>query len=68
MAGCKCLLCESGFKAAVITSYSIHYTKLYELEGDANDYVGKGLSGGSLTIYPDKKARFVAEDNIVVGT
>jgi glutamate synthase (NADPH/NADH) large chain len=38
-----------------------------ELEGDANDYVGKGLSGGSLTIYPDKKARFVAEDNIVVG-
>ncbi len=38
-----------------------------ELEGDANDYVGKGLSGGSLTIYPDKGATFVAEDNIVVG-
>ena len=38
-----------------------------ELEGDANDYVGKGLSGGHLTIYPDKKATFVAEDNIVVG-
>jgi glutamate synthase (NADPH/NADH) large chain len=38
-----------------------------ELEGDANDYVGKGLSGGSLTIYPDKGAQFVAEDNILVG-
>ncbi len=38
-----------------------------ELEGDANDYVGKGLSGGSLTIYPDKGATFVAEDNILVG-
>jgi glutamate synthase (NADPH) large chain len=38
-----------------------------ELEGDANDYVGKGLSGGHLAIYPDKKATFVPEDNILVG-
>ncbi|MDF7807429.1 glutamate synthase large subunit [Pontiellaceae bacterium B12219] len=38
-----------------------------ELEGDANDYVGKGLSGGSLTIYPDKGATFRAEENILVG-
>ena len=38
-----------------------------ELEGDANDYVGKGLSGGHLTIYPDKKSALVPEDNIVVG-
>ena len=38
-----------------------------ELEGDANDYVGKGLSGGSLTIYPNKNAQFVPEDNILVG-
>jgi glutamate synthase (NADPH/NADH) large chain len=38
-----------------------------ELEGDANDYVGKGLSGGELTIYPNKEAPFVAEENIVVG-
>ncbi|HEY5622063.1 MAG TPA: glutamate synthase large subunit [Pontiella sp.] len=38
-----------------------------ELEGDANDYVGKGLSGGHLTIYPDKGVRFVPENNIVVG-
>ena len=38
-----------------------------ELEGDANDYVGKGLSGGHLAIYPDKGAQFVAEENILVG-
>ena len=38
-----------------------------ELEGDSNDYVGKGLSGGELTIYPNKNAPFVAEENILVG-
>jgi glutamate synthase (NADPH) large chain len=38
-----------------------------ELEGDANDYVGKGLSGGRVVIYPDKKSTFPAEDNIIVG-
>ncbi|HEX4348210.1 MAG TPA: glutamate synthase large subunit [Vicinamibacterales bacterium] len=37
------------------------------LEGDANDYIGKGLSGGKLIVYPPKHARFVAEDNILVG-
>ncbi len=41
-----------------------------ELEGDANDYVGKGLSGGRVVVYPDRaalKAGFKAEENIVVG-
>ncbi len=38
-----------------------------ELEGDANDYVGKGLSGGRIIVYPPKERRFVAEDNIIVG-
>ncbi|MFL5808061.1 MAG: glutamate synthase large subunit, partial [Flavisolibacter sp.] len=38
-----------------------------ELEGDANDYFGKGLSGGKLIVYPSKKAGFVAEENIVIG-
>ena len=38
-----------------------------ELEGDANDYVGKGLSGGRLIVYPAKVAGFVAEENIIVG-
>ncbi|KAF2397227.1 glutamate synthase-like protein [Trichodelitschia bisporula] len=38
-----------------------------ELEGDANDYVGKGLSGGRLIIYPPRTAVFKAEENILVG-
>ncbi|KAG8767917.1 glutamate synthase [NADH] [Ceratobasidium sp. 428] len=38
-----------------------------ELEGDANDYVGKGLSGGRLVVYPPKKSTFKAEENIIVG-
>ena len=38
-----------------------------ELEGDANDYVGKGLSGGRLIVYPPKDAKYKPEDNIVVG-
>ena len=37
------------------------------LEGDANDYVGKGLSGGRLVIYPPQSATFVPEDNILIG-
>jgi glutamate synthase domain-containing protein 3 len=38
-----------------------------ELEGDANDYVGKGLSGGRIVIYPPREARFRPEENIIVG-
>jgi glutamate synthase (NADPH/NADH) len=38
-----------------------------ELEGDANDYVGKGLSGGRLIIYPPRTAVFKAEENILIG-
>jgi glutamate synthase (NADPH/NADH) large chain len=38
-----------------------------ELEGDANDYVGKGLSGGRIVIYPPKTAKFVPEENILLG-
>ena len=37
------------------------------LEGDANDYVGKGLSGGRLVIYPPRTAGFAAEENILIG-
>ena len=37
------------------------------LEGDANDYVGKGLSGGRVVVFPPKKSTFVAEENIVIG-
>jgi glutamate synthase (ferredoxin) len=38
-----------------------------ELEGDANDYLGKGLSGGKIIVYPPKNSTFVAEDNIIIG-
>ncbi|MHB1558974.1 MAG: glutamate synthase large subunit [Isosphaeraceae bacterium] len=37
------------------------------LEGDSNDYVGKGLSGGKIVVYPPKASRFVAEDNVLIG-
>lgn len=38
-----------------------------ELEGDGNDYVGKGLSGGRIMVYPSRKATFKAEENIIIG-
>ncbi len=38
-----------------------------ELEGDSNDYFGKGLSGGKLVVYPPKKAKFVPHENIIIG-
>jgi glutamate synthase (NADPH/NADH) large chain len=39
----------------------------FSLEGDANDYIGKGLSGGKIIVYPPSAARFQAEDNMIVG-
>lgn len=38
-----------------------------ELEGDANDYFGKGLSGAKLIVYPPKQSSFVPEENILIG-
>ena len=38
-----------------------------ELEGDSNDYVGKGLSGGRVIIYPHRESSFVPEDNVIIG-
>src|SRR5690606_12397671 len=37
------------------------------LEGDGNDYVGKGLSGGRIIVRPPREARFAAEEQIVAG-
>jgi glutamate synthase (ferredoxin) len=37
------------------------------LEGDSNDYIGKGLSGGKIAVYPPVGSTFVAEDNIIIG-
>lgn len=38
-----------------------------ELVGDCNDYLGKGLSGGKVIVYPGKDAAFKAEENIIIG-
>jgi len=39
----------------------------FTLEGDANDYIGKGLSGGRLIVFPSRRSGFVAEENILIG-
>jgi glutamate synthase (NADPH/NADH) large chain len=57
------------FKGTAGQSFAAFNTKgvTMELEGDANDYFGKGLSGAKLIIYPPKQASFVPEDNIIIG-
>jgi len=39
----------------------------FELEGLSNDYIGKGISGGKIIVYPDKKANYKSEENIIIG-
>ena len=39
----------------------------FELSGEANDYVGKGLSGAQLAIYPDKKSKLLPQSNMIIG-
>ncbi len=39
----------------------------FKLEGDANDYIGKGLSGGKIIVYPQKGSKFKPEENIIIG-
>ena len=57
------------FKGTAGQSFGAFNTKgiTLEMEGDANDYFGKGLSGARLIIYPDKTATFVPEENSVIG-
>jgi glutamate synthase (ferredoxin) len=38
-----------------------------ELEGDSNDYIGKGLSGGKIIVYPPRNSPFAPEENIIIG-
>jgi len=38
-----------------------------KVEGDSNDYAGKGLSGGRLVVYPPKESNFASEENIIIG-
>jgi glutamate synthase domain-containing protein 2/glutamate synthase domain-containing protein 1/glutamate synthase domain-containing protein 3 len=57
------------FKGSAGQSFGAFMPKgmTFMLQGDANDYVGKGLSGGKIIVYPSDKATFVAEENIIVG-
>jgi len=57
------------FKGSAGQSFAAFCTKglSFELEGEANDYVGKGLSGAQVAIYPAKEATFVPEENIIIG-
>jgi glutamate synthase domain-containing protein 3 len=57
------------FKGSAGQSFGAFLAKgiTLELEGDSNDYVGKGLSGGRLIIYPPKESIFVPEENVLIG-
>jgi len=57
------------FKGSAGQSFGAFTTKglSFELEGEANDYVGKGLSGAQLAIYPAAVAKFAPEENMIIG-
>jgi glutamate synthase (NADPH/NADH) large chain len=57
------------FKGTAGQSFGAFNTKgvTLELEGDANDYFGKGLSGARLVIYPPQNATYTPEENIIIG-
>jgi glutamate synthase (NADPH/NADH) large chain len=57
------------FKGSAGQSFAAFAAKgiSFELEGEANDYVGKGLSGAQLAIYPSERATFIPEENIIIG-
>ncbi|HLF35494.1 MAG TPA: glutamate synthase large subunit, partial [Cyclobacteriaceae bacterium] len=57
------------FRGSAGQSFGAFSTKgiLFELEGEANDYFCKGLSGARVIIYPDRKAKFDPSKNIIIG-
>ncbi|MDP2938946.1 MAG: glutamate synthase large subunit [Candidatus Omnitrophota bacterium] len=57
------------FKGVAGQSFGAFLAKgvTFELEGMANDYVGKGISGGKIIIYPDKSSVFKPQENIIIG-
>jgi glutamate synthase (ferredoxin) len=57
------------FKGSAGQSFGAFMTRgmTLSIEGDANDYVGKGLSGGKIIIYPSPAATFKAEENMIIG-
>jgi len=61
------IICK--FKGIAGQSFGAFLAKgiTFELEGMTNDYVGKGISGGKIIIYPDKKAKYLPGENIIIG-
>jgi glutamate synthase (NADPH) large chain len=57
------------FKGSAGQSFGAFMTRgmTFSIEGDANDYVGKGLSGGKIIVYPPAEATFRAEENMIIG-
>ncbi|MBI9071569.1 MAG: glutamate synthase large subunit [Melioribacteraceae bacterium] len=57
------------FKGSAGQSFAAFLSKgiTFTLDGDANDYVGKGLSGGRIIVYPPKESTFVPAENILIG-
>jgi glutamate synthase (NADPH/NADH) large chain len=57
------------FKGSAGQSFGAFMTRgmTFSIEGDANDYVGKGLSGGRIIIYPSAEAQFKSEENMIIG-
>lgn len=57
------------FKGVAGQSFGAFLAKgvTFELEGLANDYIGKGISGGRIVVYPDKKSDYKPEENILIG-
>jgi glutamate synthase (NADPH/NADH) large chain len=57
------------FKGVAGQSFGAFLAKgiTFELEGMSNDYVGKGIFGGKIIIYPDKKTTYPSEENIIIG-
>jgi glutamate synthase (ferredoxin) len=57
------------FKGSAGQSFAAFMPKgmTFSIEGDANDYVGKGLSGGKIAIFPPPSSPFAPKDNIIVG-
>ncbi|MBU2043780.1 MAG: glutamate synthase large subunit [Candidatus Omnitrophica bacterium] len=61
------LVCK--FKGVAGQSFGAFLAKgiTFELEGMSNDYIGKGISGGKIIVYPSKQAGFKPQDNVVIG-
>jgi glutamate synthase domain-containing protein 2/glutamate synthase domain-containing protein 1/glutamate synthase domain-containing protein 3 len=57
------------FKGVAGQSFGVWLAKgiTFEMEGMANDYVGKGISGGKIIIYPDRSADYDSQENIIIG-